>query len=48
MGIFSANDVEAFNLPMFQGMGWGMWDRSETGRHRVRMTGGDGRAIFFF
>lgn len=46
VGISSANDVEAFNLQVFQGMGWEIWDRSKTGGHGVCMAGVDGRAIF--
>lgn len=47
VGISCANNREAFNLQLLEGMGWEMWDKSKTGGHEVRMSAVDGKTDFY-
>ena len=47
VGISCANNREAFNLQLVEGMGWEMWDKSKTGGHEVRMSAVDGKTDFY-
>lgn len=47
MEISNANDMEAFNLQLLEGMGWEIWDRSKTGGHGVCVSVIDGRDDFY-
>lgn len=47
VGISNANDMEAFNLQLLEGMGWELWDKNKTGGHGVCMSVVDRRDYFY-